>query len=68
MDGADAAAKLQLKAILNLQVMLARIDKLGPHDLIEMDNPQVLAGLGLLVQMGLITTARRDEIAKGQPV
>lgn len=68
VDAADAATKPQLKAVLYLQAMLGRINKLGPHDLIEMDDDQVLAGLGLLVQMNLITAERRAEIARGVPI
>ncbi len=35
---------------------------------INLDDPDMVAGLGLLVSKGLLTTGRRDEILQGYPL
>jgi hypothetical protein len=64
--GAAAPAERQrLMGVAALQVMLRRTDALGPTDTIELASSQVKEGLGLLVAMSLLTSARKTEIEAG---
>lgn len=65
LAAADEAEQARLLAVASLAVMLRRTDAMAPDGKIELGNPQVQAGLDLLVTMGLLTQARRDEIALG---
>ena len=65
LGAANAAEKQRLMAIASLSVMLRRTDALGPTDTIDLANTQVIEGLGLLVAMGLLTSARKSEIETG---
>ena len=65
LAAADATETQRLLAVASLAVMLRRTDALAPAQTIDLANPQVQAGLDLLVTMGLISAERRDEIAAG---
>ena len=65
LGAANAAEKQRLMAVASLSVMLRRTDALGPTDTIDLTNTQVIEGLGLLVAMGLLTSARKSEIETG---
>lgn len=63
----DPAETQRLMAVATLQVMLSRTDALTSTDTIDLANPQVQQGLGLLVAMGLLTAERKTEIEAGLP-
>lgn len=65
LAAANTAEKQRLMGVAALQVMLRRTDALAPIDMIDLASPQVQQGLGLLVQMGLITAGRKTEIEQG---
>ena len=67
LDAANTAEKQRLMAVAALQVMLRRADAILPTDNLELAHPQVQEGLGLLVAMGLLTSARKTEIETGVP-
>lgn len=43
------------------------LDRLNAASEVDLDDPRTVAGLDALVAAGLITEARRDQIAAGQP-
>ena len=65
LASANNAEKQRLMGIAALQVMLRRTDALSPTDTLELTNPQVQEGLGLLVTMGLLTAERKAAIEAG---
>jgi hypothetical protein len=65
LAAANAAEKQRLMGVAALQVMLRRTDALAPTDTIDLANAQVKEGLGLLVAMSLLTSARKTAIEAG---
>lgn len=65
LGAANTAEKQRLMTVAALQVMLRRADAILPTDNLELAHPQVQEGLGLLVAMGLLTSARKTEIEAG---
>lgn len=57
---ADAATR----ALVGFEVFLGRYDALA--DQIELDHPETLQGLDLLVALNVLTPARRAEVAAGR--
>ncbi|WP_416369727.1 hypothetical protein [Tritonibacter mobilis] len=65
LNAADAAEKARLMGVAKLAVMLQRIDALAPTGNVDLGNPQIQAGLDLLVAAGLLTPERKAEIQQG---
>ncbi len=65
IGAATGAEKTRLIRVASLAVMLKRTDALDSTARFSLTNPQVAAGLDLLVALGLITGARKTEILKG---
>lgn len=67
VQAATGAEKQRLIGVAALKVMLRRIDALAPSDRVDVADPQVQQGLGLLVSLGLMTQERVAEIMQGIP-
>jgi hypothetical protein len=50
-----------------LRALRSFLRRYDPLDVIELTHPETIAGMGLLVALGILTQARADEILAHQP-